>query len=246
MSSPGSEAIPNWYAVRCVFQLASDDEASAYEERITIWQAKSEDEAIALAESEAWDYIEDTDATYLGLSQCFHMFESPTSGKEVFSLIRRSVLPPDHYLNAFFDTGQERQRSVDVVGAMDPSLIADCVERIARDVLSSAGYDLRLVLTPSSTDEHELRWFDADVWIDGKASSAFGTYFPEDPEAFTAELADYLTVHTSQTIWGGWPICPSHGTHPLQAKLDVAGQAIWACPTSGQTVARIGDLADAP
>jgi hypothetical protein len=29
-------AVPQWYAVRCVFQLPADD-GFAYEERITLW-----------------------------------------------------------------------------------------------------------------------------------------------------------------------------------------------------------------
>jgi hypothetical protein len=97
-----------WFAVRCVFQLPSE-EGFAYEERVTLWQAKSSEEAIALAEVEATDYIEGIGLTYLELAQSFHLFEPPGSGKEVFSLTRESALPPREYLDAFFDTGAELQ-----------------------------------------------------------------------------------------------------------------------------------------
>lgn len=102
-------APPQWYAVRCVFQLPTDDEGFAYEERLTLWQAASSDEAIARAENEASEYIDNLGLTYLELAQSFQLFEPPANGKEVFSLIRESDLPPKEYLDAFFDTGRELQ-----------------------------------------------------------------------------------------------------------------------------------------
>jgi hypothetical protein len=63
-----------------------------------------------------------------------------------------------------------------------------------------------------------------------------------DPESFVAELADYLREAVlDEEIGGGWPTCPDHGTHPLEAGTDDAGVAIWYCPR-GTTVARIGTL----
>jgi hypothetical protein len=38
-----------WYSVRCIFQLPADGEGNVYEERLTLWQAASHEEAIALA-----------------------------------------------------------------------------------------------------------------------------------------------------------------------------------------------------
>ena len=99
-------AEPQWYAVRCVFQLPSDDDGFAYEERLTLWRAQSSDEAIALAETEAAVYVVPLDATYIGLAQSFHLFEPPDHGREVYSLIRESELPPERYLDAFFATGR--------------------------------------------------------------------------------------------------------------------------------------------
>jgi hypothetical protein len=41
-----------WYAVRCLFQ-GSDGGETSYEERITLWQAASLEDAIQRAEAEA-------------------------------------------------------------------------------------------------------------------------------------------------------------------------------------------------
>jgi hypothetical protein len=106
-----------WFAVRCVFRNgwptpAPDQTGHDYEERITIWRASSAEEAIAKAEAEAEAYaatIEEAPGEFLGLSQSYELFDNPeTEGAEVFSLLRRSVLEPDDYLNAFFATGDER------------------------------------------------------------------------------------------------------------------------------------------
>jgi len=107
---------PSWYAVRCVFRTmwtqtpegVTPDE-QLYEERITLWQATSAEEAIALAEAEAADYAGDDDE-YLEIAQAYQLYDSPGHGAEVFSLMRTSRLEPDAYLDAFFDTGSERQQ----------------------------------------------------------------------------------------------------------------------------------------
>lgn len=52
----------------------------------------------------------DDSAEYVGLAQAFHMFDSPVSGREVFSLMQDSELPPEEYIDRFFDTGRERQQ----------------------------------------------------------------------------------------------------------------------------------------
>ena len=97
-----------WYAVRCVLQLPADA-GFAYEERITLWRATSAEDAIEQAELEASRYVDGMDFKYMKLAQPFHLFEPPDHGKEVFSLIRESDLPPNDYLSAFFDTGRESQ-----------------------------------------------------------------------------------------------------------------------------------------
>jgi hypothetical protein len=107
-----------WFAVRCVFAVGWPPEAvgETYEERITLWRAPSAEEAIARAEAEAVEYaavIEDGPSTYTGLAQCYRLVDEPGDGVEVFSLMRNSTLEPAAYLDRFFDTGSERQGSVE-------------------------------------------------------------------------------------------------------------------------------------
>lgn len=100
---------PSWFAVRCVVHLDFDD---LYEERVTLWHEASFDDAVASAEAEAEAYAAEHDGEYLGLAQAFEIEGAPGHGVEVFSLIRECPLPPDAYLDQFFDTGLERQREL--------------------------------------------------------------------------------------------------------------------------------------
>ncbi|MFL6106428.1 MAG: DUF4288 domain-containing protein [Marmoricola sp.] len=102
----------DWYAVRCVFRAVVEVGQTTYEERITLWQAGSTTEAIERAEAEAEEYaagIEGGEIEYVGLAQCFHLFDEPADGAEIFSLMRDSGLEPEDYLDAFFDTGDEHE-----------------------------------------------------------------------------------------------------------------------------------------
>jgi len=103
-ASPG----PRWYTVRCLFG-SSRGEGFTYEERMTLWYTDSFDDAIALAEKEAATYAATTKVDYLDLAQVCLLPGHPTSGAEVFSLVRDSELATDDYLDNFFDTGTERQ-----------------------------------------------------------------------------------------------------------------------------------------
>ncbi|MFE6050445.1 hypothetical protein ACFQ6N_06810 [Kitasatospora sp. NPDC056446] len=103
------EQAVQWYGVRCVFEWTAGD-GRTYEERITLWQASSADEAIALAEAEAGTYAADNRLGHLGFAQSFRLDGPPGQGAEVFSLLRDSPLEPDAYLDAFFDTGSERRQ----------------------------------------------------------------------------------------------------------------------------------------
>jgi hypothetical protein len=80
-----------------------------YEERITIWRADGAEAAIVLAEDECQRYVEDLGGEVLGLCQSYALAMKPGHGVEVFSLIRRSQLLPDEYLDHHFDTGTEHQ-----------------------------------------------------------------------------------------------------------------------------------------
>jgi hypothetical protein len=84
-----------------------------YEERITIWKAKSFEEAIEKAEIEAEEYA-GSDFEYLGLAQAFNLFdEILENGSEVFSLMRESNYTPKKYLDIYFDNGAERQGKIE-------------------------------------------------------------------------------------------------------------------------------------
>ncbi|MFJ2608356.1 hypothetical protein ACIO13_25760 [Streptomyces sp. NPDC087425] len=96
----------SWYGVRCVFRHQT---LGVYEERVTLWTARSLDEAISRAESEAMEYcgfLEDV--AYVRFAEAFRMVEPPGEGIEVFSLMRDSDLPPGDYVERFFSTGLER------------------------------------------------------------------------------------------------------------------------------------------
>ena len=99
------------YSVRCIFRWRPRQDQKAkhlYEERITLWQAKSIDHAIELAEQEAEAYASE-DMEFLGYSQAYALFAPVTAnGIEVFSLLRESDLDPDNYIDTYFDTGRER------------------------------------------------------------------------------------------------------------------------------------------
>lgn len=102
---------PGWFAVRCIFRWPDQQ---TYEERLTLWAAGSLDQAIEKAETEAQTYAVALHAEYLEIAQAYWIGpDRPGAGDELFSLMRDSELEPDEYLDAFFDTGRERQRSVE-------------------------------------------------------------------------------------------------------------------------------------
>lgn len=101
----------DWYSVRCVFEVSRDGGTRTYEERITLWRAASFEDAIARAEAEAAQYATAHGAgstRYLQLAQAFRLSDEPGDGAEVFSLMRDSPLKPTAYLDAYFDSGTER------------------------------------------------------------------------------------------------------------------------------------------
>ena len=99
-----------WYGVRLIFRSTFDPNRSAYEERVVLIHASSDEEAIAKGEICARTY-EDETTTFTGYIMAFHIFDQDGpclgEGVEVFSLIRYSDLEADAYLNRFFDTGDE-------------------------------------------------------------------------------------------------------------------------------------------
>ena len=118
------------YSVRSVIRWAPrPDQAKKfiYEERITAWNAESLDGAIELAEAEANAYAEDKGFEALDLFQGYWLFDEIDlipQGSELFSLLRESNLDPEPYLDAFFDTGHERQAD-DIPTTPDPKSEAE-------------------------------------------------------------------------------------------------------------------------
>ncbi len=79
-----------------------------------MWRASSFKEAVEKAEAEAGEYATYSGCEYLGLTQAFDLkTDRLENGVEAFSLIRTSRLEPTEYLNGFFDTGSERQRTLE-------------------------------------------------------------------------------------------------------------------------------------
>jgi hypothetical protein len=108
-------------------------------------------------------------------------------------------------------------------------------ERIGADLKRTTGHTL------------ELSWNDRDrlceVSIDGTNSGGFSISFG-DEETVVAEIADRLQEWgLDELIWGGWPTCPRHHTHPLQATV-ADGHAVWMCPSDSIAVAVIGSLTE--
>jgi hypothetical protein len=107
LSDPDA-AGPGWYAVRRVVRWP---EYATYEERITLWRVSSADQAVTNSARESREYAEEIvgDGVDLGLAQCHHLGEDrPGAGDEIFAYARASTLHPVAYLDAFFDTGDER------------------------------------------------------------------------------------------------------------------------------------------
>ena len=115
-SKRGQKDQKQWYAVRCIFEWHSrlSAEDRVYEERITLWRTKSWKKALKRAEDEARRYAKliESEQAYLGTAQAYLLPDPPRQGAEVFSLVRISDLGPTEYIDAFFDSGSERQGSL--------------------------------------------------------------------------------------------------------------------------------------
>ena len=85
--------------------------------------------------------------------------------------------------------------------------------------------------------------------------SGQGVYAEPDgrPAMLLAHVADQVQEWAVEALWGKgepavWPECPTHpDTHPLAATVEEGedreeGDAVWVCPLTGNTAARIGEL----
>src|SRR5690242_18232507 len=102
------------FSTRAVFQWADSwptKRKFAYEERVTLWRARSMQAAIRKGEAEAKRYAAGSGGKYLGFIQAYWMTDDvKVDGVEVFSLIRESDLLPGRYITRHFDTGGEREK----------------------------------------------------------------------------------------------------------------------------------------
>lgn len=105
-----------WYGIRLLYRHIGRTEKS-YEERILIIRAHSATEAIAQAESISEREYEDETVERLKYAMAFNVFDRDgpclESGTEVFSLIRKSELPAELYVNRFHSTGMECSQDID-------------------------------------------------------------------------------------------------------------------------------------
>lgn len=104
---------PQWYGVRSIICTDHESSPCVYEERVTIWQASTFEDAIGLAEIESLAYSADIGGTSTGLYRAFKIDGTVGHGSEVFSLVRESTRGPADYIDTFFDTGSECQKHIE-------------------------------------------------------------------------------------------------------------------------------------
>jgi hypothetical protein len=103
-----------WYAVRCLFDHPSrrkDGEDHLYEERITLWKAKSFDDAFSQTEIEAMKYADENHCVFLRTSDCSHLFDEVIQeGSEIFTTMRGSNMHPELYQKTYCCSPSDRAR----------------------------------------------------------------------------------------------------------------------------------------
>jgi hypothetical protein len=106
-----------WFSVECHFRIPPgdvvmdsgfvlQDRPSMYEQRVTVWQAASREEAALSAEAEADLYAEEAGYERLDYVVVYDLDVPPTTGAEVWSQVRHTALPPDEYLERYVTEGQ--------------------------------------------------------------------------------------------------------------------------------------------
>lgn len=109
-------------------------------------------------------------------------------------------------------------------------------ERIAADLKRTTGHVLELAEEPE--------FGGATITIDGEVLGSFARSHSSDRSEHLAEFVDALQEQTlDEYVWGGWPTCPRHHTHPLKAEARDA-DAVWVCPASDVVIAAVGSLTE--
>jgi hypothetical protein len=101
-----------WVAVKCLFShpnRVKDSEQNLYEERVTLWQAGSFDEAFRLAEAEAKKYAASDDCIFVRTTDAFHLFDQEVGhSSEIWSTMRGSGMDAETYASTFCCTSRDR------------------------------------------------------------------------------------------------------------------------------------------
>ncbi len=95
-----------WFSVR---HVVGDD--TNFEERVTLWSAAREDQALASAVEEVKRFAQDVG--YLDVWDTHRLSSEPIHGSLVFLSTRESELEMDAYIDRHFDAGGERSKEVD-------------------------------------------------------------------------------------------------------------------------------------
>ena len=106
----------DYYAVRCLFSHPTRERIknqNLYEERITIWEAQTWEEAYKMAELEAKNYAKEADAIFIEATDSFKLFDNKfNSGLEVWSTMRDSKVSNAEYISNYINTGKERDHEI--------------------------------------------------------------------------------------------------------------------------------------
>lgn len=119
-----------------------------------------------------------------------------------------------------------------------PNLLPSTWHQLATDLLRTTGHVLAL------TVENHREWGEsAGVFLDGRPFGTTSRDWSNDPTVRLVEIIDNLQeTWLHEYIWGGWPTCPQHHTHPLEPAA-INGTACWICPFNHDVVAPLGGLA---
>ena len=113
-------------------------------------------------------------------------------------------------------------------------------QRIADDLRNTTAIELKVAGYPNASMAGATQF---EITIDGIDKGSFSNPYDEtDPEVSLAHFADLLCEqHLHEEVWGGWPTCPVHQTHPLDPGMKNEGVASWICPADAVSI-RIGSL----
>lgn len=102
---------PMWYSAKCIIKHLDLLEPGDvhYEERVVLLWADSLDHAIERGEEEAAEYVASIgDAEYAGFVSVFRIGEEPIGDRcEVYSLMRKTSMETDDFLDRYHDDGTE-------------------------------------------------------------------------------------------------------------------------------------------